>query len=178
MEWLDVCRLGQTTCPVHTLNIFFNALSTFPIFLAAIFVTSPSIVIAGLANSILRWVNSQKCLMKIQYREFKGSAMIAIGEGVKIAAEKIKPTFSNFFGAIFVTYRGFCDDCDGVEGGVVGWRKSRPEKSNRFRFFRMWFSSPNFPHQRFWEFKILKNVGRRHNIANSRVLRLWFGGWG
>ncbi len=50
-------------------KLFFNSLPTFTIYLAAIFVNPPSpptIVIAGLSNLILRWVNSQKCLMKIQ----------------------------------------------------------------------------------------------------------------
>ncbi len=59
---------------------------------------------------------------------------------------------------------------------VTEYWKLRLKKSNRcFRFFRAWFSSPSFLHQQFWEFKILKNVQRRHNIANSRILQLWWG---
>ncbi len=60
---------------------------------------SPTIVIAGLANSILPWVNSQKCLMKIQYREFDGPAVIAIGGGGmwrKLRAKKLNRRFQFF----------------------------------------------------------------------------------
>ncbi len=79
---------------------------------------------------------------------------------------------------------------------VGGGRKSRPKKSNlRSWFFRPWFSSPNSPsplphcNRRTLEFailclwptflrklKIFLNVWRIRNIANSRVLRLWWGG--
>ncbi len=81
---------------------------------------------------------------------------------MKIAAKKNQTDVFVFFGAIFVNHRGSCDDCNGEVrwgGGsmcVVGWQKSRTKKLNRFRFFRPWFLSLNFPHQQFWEFKILK----------------------
>ncbi len=78
-------------------TLFSTPCRCFQFFLAAIFVTlSPLITIAGLSNSILRRVNSQKCLMKIQYREFKRPVMIAMRGGLKIAAKKIELTFSIF----------------------------------------------------------------------------------
>ncbi len=101
------------------------------------------IVIVEPLNWILWWVNSQKCLMKIQYCNCDGGG-----------DENHSWNYVfDFFGAIFVTYRGSCDDCDGEEGGsvwVIGWWKSRLKKSyRRFWFFWPWFSSPNFSHQQF-----------------------------
>ncbi len=57
---------------------------------------------------------------------------------------------------------------------VGGWVTKIVTKEIKptFRFFWLWFLSPNFPHQQFWEFKILETVWWRRNIINLRVLRL------
>ncbi len=59
--------------------------------------------------------------MKIQYRKFEGPTMIAIGGGAKNCGQKNQTVVFNFFGAIFITHRGSCDDCDGWDNvWVVG----------------------------------------------------------
>ncbi len=65
--------------------------------------------------------------MKTQYHEFKGPTMIAIGRkqrGVVLGDEnrcrKNQTNVFDFLGVIFVTHRGFCDDCDGGEEECVG----------------------------------------------------------
>ncbi len=47
----------------------------------------------------------------------------------------------DYFGAIFVTHQGSCDDCDRRVGGVVyGWlgdeNRDRNNQTNVFNFFR------------------------------------------
>ncbi len=64
------------------------------------------------------------------------------GWEMKIATEKNETDVFDFFGAIFVTHRASCDDCDGA-GEYVGGH--RAEKINRcFRFFEPRFSLSSF----------------------------------
>ncbi len=97
------------------------------------------------------------------------------GEGDENRGRKNQTDVFDFFDAIFVTHREFSMIAM-REGGVCGWLgdKNRDWKKSkwRFQFFQWWFPSPHFPHQQFWEFKILRTVWRRRNIANSMVLRL------
>ncbi len=72
----------------------------------------------------------------------------------KIATEKIELTFSIFFAAIFVIQF--------PPIAIAG-----PSNSRYCVFV-----------QHFWEFKIFKNVWRRRNIVNSRILWLWLVGGG
>ncbi len=59
--------------------------------------------------------------MKIQYREFEDSAMIAMGGGevMKIGVEKIKPTFSIFSVRLSSTTEGLA--MIGMWGGGIVW---------------------------------------------------------
>ncbi len=78
------------------------------------------------------------------------------GGETKIRGEKVKPTVLIFSVQFSSPMEGPAMIVMGGGGGsvwVVGWRKSRLKKSNqRFWFFWLWFSSPNLPHQQFWEF--------------------------
>ncbi len=86
----------------------------------------------------------------MQYCEFEGPAIAMAGNWMtKIAPEKIENKFSKMLDKDAISQiRGSCD-CDGrkLDDENRGWKN--------------------------WK-QILKNLGRRHNIANSTVLRL---GW-
>ncbi len=122
-------RLVSSTLFKH----FFSALTTFSIFSAGI---PPSpIVIAGPSNLVLRWVNSQKCFIKIQYRDCDGRR-----EWWKSRPKKIKPmTFLIFLalfsspgeGLVMIEMRR----CDG-QGGVCEWLsdKNRDRKNWTYVF--------------------------------------------
>ncbi len=117
----------------------------FPIFSTTIFITPLPHRNRGLANSILPRVNSQKCLMKIQYREFEGPAVIAMGEGVDKNRGCENQTDFLFFSARFSSpIRGpvMIAMCG---GRVCGWLsdKNRAKKvKSTFSIFSALFSSP------------------------------------
>ncbi len=77
--------------------------------------------------------------MKIQYREFEDPALIAMAEGVMKIPPKNQTDIFDFFGVIFITHHGSCDDCEGVFVG--GWvTKIATEKFKpTFQFFRRYF---------------------------------------
>ncbi len=142
--WCLTTRLGDL-CRPHCKRFFFQRPANIFSFFSHDFCYShPPIVIAGPLNSILRWVNSQKYLTKIQCREFEGPAMIMMGRkvGDENRGWKNQTDVFDFFGAIFIAHRGSCDDYDG--GGVVGWWKSRPKKNRNdvFDFFNRDFCYP------------------------------------
>ncbi len=125
--------------------------------------------------------------MKIQYREFEGPALIAMGGG----GWGVNQTdIFDFFGAI--THRGSCDDCRGGGECVGSWvMKIATEKIEPsflifsamifftqfppsiilricFRFFQPRFSSSSFPPSQSQDPQI-------RDIASLRVLRLRWG---
>ncbi len=102
--------------------------------------------------------------------------MIALerGGGDENRSWKNQTGIFDFFAAIFVIHRVSCDDRDGG-GWSVGWladeNRDQKNRTDVFNFFGRDFCNLIFL-PTVWEFKILKTVWRRCNIANSRVLRL------
>ncbi len=137
-------------------------------------------------HRILEFDTAMSKFLKMFYEDsisqIRGSCDACDEEGGdKNCDQKNQTDISYFFGSIFITHRGSCDDCDWGWGGgkervggcvmKIATKKIKPT----FSIFWLWFSSPSFLDQQFWEFKILKNVGRRHNIANLRILQLRWG---
>ncbi len=117
--------------------------------------------------------------MIVMGREQRGGGWVT-----KIVVEKIKPTFLIFWPRFLSPIKG--PAMITMEGGLCGWlsdenRGWKIENVSSIFSSTILIAGPsNSWHcvfvQHFWESKIFKNVWRRRNIANSRVLRLWWGG--
>ncbi len=163
------------TCLIHTLNIFSTPCWRFQFFQLQF--SSPLLSeFVGLANLILLRVSSQKCLMKIQYCEFEGPAVIVLegwGGWRKSWWKKIKRTFSIFLARF----------SSPIEGSAMiamrrGWQKLWPKKSTRhFWFFRDDFHYPlSVLRWLQWKGGVCGQLGDENRNWKSRPTLLIFSG--
>ncbi len=147
VEWLGQASWCLSTWPgdlsCSQFRRFFQRTANVFIFFNRDFCYSVPIIIAGSLNLILRWVNSQKCLMKIQYWDCDRVVM------------KIADNVFDFFWRYF--HHPSRDlwwlqwvRCDGEEGGGSVWvTKITMEKIEQFL-------SPNSPIHSFENLKFSK----------------------